>query len=214
MTVLDRSEPGPNARILVLDFDGVLHSYVSGWKGADICPDDPVPGAMEFLVHASGVFRIMIYSSRSHQAGGIEAMRQWISDHLWKYLEGDLKCGPSTGRNHDLVLGRISFPLSKPSAFVTLDDRAITFNGTWPKIADLLDFKPWNKRGDETPNGAGFFWFHHNGAPADEWTIIEVWQNTDIGPADLYGSEFGKTYAQRLDDLVELGTFGGRIRRD
>ena len=35
--------------ILCLDFDGVIHSYASGWKGADVIPDAAVPGAMEFL---------------------------------------------------------------------------------------------------------------------------------------------------------------------
>src|SRR5882672_3079773 len=42
---------GRNMRkpILCLDFDGVLHSYSSGWKGADVIPDAPTPGMAAFL---------------------------------------------------------------------------------------------------------------------------------------------------------------------
>ena len=37
------------APILCIDFDGVLHSYSSGWKGARNIPDPPVTGAIEWL---------------------------------------------------------------------------------------------------------------------------------------------------------------------
>ena len=39
--------------IICLDFDGVIHSYTSGWKGAAVIPDPPVPGALEFIVEDS-----------------------------------------------------------------------------------------------------------------------------------------------------------------
>lgn len=110
--------------ILCLDFDGVIHSYTSGWKGADVIPDDPVPGAIELIKQASIPFEVMIYSSRNHQRGGIEAMRGWFI-------------------RHGLDLPLSAFPLSKPPAFLTLDDRVITFLGEWPNIDALLKFKPW-----------------------------------------------------------------------
>ena len=40
----------------------------------------------------------------------------------------------------------IEFPLVKPPAMITLDDRAITFSGVWPDIATLKAFRPWNKK--------------------------------------------------------------------
>ena len=32
---------------VVLDFDGVIHSYSSGWRGKTCIPDPPVPGIRE-----------------------------------------------------------------------------------------------------------------------------------------------------------------------
>jgi hypothetical protein len=113
---------------LCLDFDGVLHSYTSGWLGATVIPDLPVPGAIEFLREAIKHFTVAIHSSRSHQDGGIAAMQEWLAKH------GDF----------DLVIS-IFWPDHKPSAFVTIDDRALTFDGTWPDIEVLLKFRPWNK---------------------------------------------------------------------
>lgn len=116
--------------ILCLDFDGVIHSYSSGWKGAEVIPDPPVPGAIEFLRAALDHFDVHIYSSRSGQPGGINAMQDWLLTH---------------SDDHRLV-GAIGWPDCKPAAFLSIDDRALTFDGTWPAIDKLKEFKPWNKR--------------------------------------------------------------------
>lgn len=118
--------------ILCLDFDGVCHSYVSGWKGAAIIPDAPVEDLYLFLLNALEVFDVQIFSSRSNQEGGIEAMRQWL-----------LKRCPTQWLN---IISEVKFPTEKPPAFVALDDRVITFTGTWPSIEELKNFKPWNKK--------------------------------------------------------------------
>ena len=34
---------------IVFDFDGVIHSYTSGWKGENVIPDPPVPGIKEVI---------------------------------------------------------------------------------------------------------------------------------------------------------------------
>jgi len=120
--------------ILVVDFDGVIHSYTSGWSGAAIIKDLPVPGAMDFLRDALTSFRVAIFSSRSGEPGGIEAMQDWLARYASKEH-------PYFAWVHE-----IEWPMKKPSAFVTLDDRAITFNGHFPSLTYLLTFKPWNKK--------------------------------------------------------------------
>lgn len=126
---LDKTRP-----ILCLDFDGVLHSSSSGWRGASIISDKPVPGAVEFLNEATREFDVHIFSSRSNQDGGIKAMRTWLEIVVYENLGV-----------RPYWLDLINWPTEKPPAMVTLDDRAITFTGEWPSIETLLAFKPWNK---------------------------------------------------------------------
>lgn len=115
-------------RILCLDFDGVIHSYESGWKGATEIPDAPVEGAFEFIDSALEEFRVCIYSARSGQKGGTKAMQKWFKRNKYKNLE------------------LLSFPSSKPPAFVSIDDRCILFKGKFPTVKSLSEFKPWHNK--------------------------------------------------------------------
>jgi hypothetical protein len=125
--------------ILCLDFDGVIHSYSSGWKGADVIPDPPVEGAMRFIWDATEHFRVAIFSSRSNQPHGIYAMRKWLRRYFTEFWAADrTTC--------DDKLAEIEWPTEKPAAMITIDDRALTFDGTWPSIETLKTFQPWNKR--------------------------------------------------------------------
>lgn len=130
--------------IICVDFDGVIHSYSSGWQGADVISDDPVPGAIEWLIehlpvpdalgmapHYEGPEPV-IYSARSSQRGGIAAMKAWFVKHgldEW-YLRDDI----------------LKFPETKPAAFLTIDDRAICFTGKFPTTAEMMGFQTWQKR--------------------------------------------------------------------
>lgn len=121
--------------LLCLDFDGVIHSYSSGWQGATNIPDPPVPGAIEFILKALKHFRVAVYSTRSNADGGRYAMRKYLRRH-W------LAAGHA-GEMEE----QIEWPTSKPPAFLTIDDRALTFSGDWPNPVDLLSFKPWTNIG-------------------------------------------------------------------
>lgn len=100
--------------------------------------DPPVPGALEFLDKARECFQLAIFSSRSHQPFGIVAMQTWLK------LQYTKASWPEELMTE--ILDAISWPIEKPPALVTLDDRAVTFTGIWPDVAELRAFKPWNKR--------------------------------------------------------------------
>jgi hypothetical protein len=130
--------------ILCLDFDGVLHSYESGWQGAAVISDPPVAGAIAFLYEAIQHFDVCIFSSRSHQEGGIAAMMNWLSGWELAWIAEERRKGRPQMRTSLLL--NIRWPTEKPAAFVTIDDRALTFTGEWPDMEALRHFKPWNKR--------------------------------------------------------------------
>lgn len=130
--------------IICVDFDGVIHSYVSGWKGADVIPDPPVEGAIDWLVahlpvpDALGMApeyigpEPVIYSARSGQRGGIKAMQEWLVKH-----------GLDEWYIRDKIL---KFPKEKPPAFLTLDDRCICFSGRFPTTEEMVAFTSWQKK--------------------------------------------------------------------
>ena len=117
--------------ILCLDFDGVIHSYSSGWQGPGIISDAPVPGAFEFIHQSLRHFDVQVFSARSGLPMGIETMKKWFIQNGWP------ESSPDTPE-------KIKFPTTKPPACVSLDDRAITFTGNWPELGDLRKFTPWN----------------------------------------------------------------------
>ena len=152
--------------ILSLDFDGVVHSYTSGWQGPRTIPDPAVPGAIRFIVEASEHFQVAIFSSRGQYWGGRRAMRLWLHQQAvkefsdinpqdgtayanWFWSDGHMD--PFDIHVYDkateLVEKLVSWPRHKPPALVGLDDRVLTFEGDWPDISELRAFRPWNRRG-------------------------------------------------------------------
>lgn len=131
--------------IICVDFDGVIHSYKSGWKGVAIIPDPPVPGAIEWLMRHLPVpdavcamapaYKgpiVQIYSSRSKSWRGRRAMKKYLVQY---------------GLHPAYIWERIlKFPILKPAAFLTLDDRAICFSGAFPSTEEMMSFKPWYRR--------------------------------------------------------------------
>jgi hypothetical protein len=143
------------APIVAIDFDGVIHSYASGWRGVANIPDPPVDGSIDALFRLLDAgFKVAIFSSRSSSLRGRFAMKRWmqraITEHWLK--GGSLPSGVEAECWGDVggVYRKFHWPWFKPAALMTIDDRAVTFNGDWTDRAYTPDgirgFRPWNKQ--------------------------------------------------------------------
>lgn len=108
------------------DFDGVIHSYTSGYLGDDVIPDPPVPGIKQAIDRLRDAgYEVVVLSSRSATRYGREAMQDWFD----KY-----------GITIDGIYSH------KPPARCYVDDRAVCFDGDASKLFDIIDnFEPWWK---------------------------------------------------------------------
>jgi hypothetical protein len=108
-------------RTVCLDFDGVIHSYRSGWCGSDVIPDPPIHGTREAVARLRKTYRVVIHSSRCHTPEGRDAIAHWLAKHG---IEVDDVC------EH------------KPPALMYVDDRAIPFRGDWDQaLGDIHQFR-------------------------------------------------------------------------
>lgn len=111
---------------VVFDFDGVIHSFTSGFTSVDQIPDPPVPGIKEAIaeIREAG-FSVIVVSSRCRDTAGWQAIGRWLKNE---------------GIEVDGILA------TKPPAICYIDDRAICFDGDASSLLDkILDFKPWNR---------------------------------------------------------------------
>ena len=137
-----KGEPLP---ILTIDFDGVLHSFMSSWTDMRTIPDKPVKGAFKRLYEYVEHFRVYILSYRSHEPSGILAMKQWVRAHDddYRYTLKDERL-PS----YKLLDKLIFPPYDKPPSHVSIDDRGLAFKGNWDDpmydVESIREFIPWN----------------------------------------------------------------------
>lgn len=118
---------------VVFDFDGVIHSYKSGWQGVTIIPDEPVEGIKEAIaeIRAAG-YEVVVVSTRCDLYEGQVAIQQ--------YLE-----------KHGIKVDRIC--KEKPPAIVYIDDRALCFDGNAGSLLEKIrNFQPWNKTDKKITN--------------------------------------------------------------
>lgn len=127
---------------ICVDFDGVIHSYERGWQGGAIY-GTVVPGFFEWVERVRDHVKITIYSSRSKDEAGVVAMGMWLHEQRNAWI----KAG---GERHPTEPLELEFAHEKPAAWLTIDDRAVRFDGDWtaPELQPdaMLAFKPWMNR--------------------------------------------------------------------
>lgn len=114
-------------KTVVFDFDGVIHSYTSGWQGMTIIPDPVVHGMSEVIekLRVDG-YEVVVVSTRCVNSDGMSAVK--------KYL-----------RDNNIVVDAVV--AHKPPAICYIDDRAICFDGDASRlIIKIENFTPWTSR--------------------------------------------------------------------
>lgn len=110
---------------VVFDFDGVIHSYTSEYRGATIIPDPPVEGIRDAIADIRKLYNVIVVSFRCITPVGKEAVETWLKNF---------------GIEVDAVMAE------KPPAIAYIDDRAICFDGDPSKLLNkIMNFVPWNK---------------------------------------------------------------------
>lgn len=105
----------------LVGFDGVLHSYTSGWQGIENIQDPPIEGAIEWLNQLALTFEVVICSTRASTDAGVAAIRRWLGIH--GYVEAET-----------IVITDRKLP-----AICLIDDRAFHFQGMFPESGPILD---------------------------------------------------------------------------
>lgn len=117
-------------KTVVFDFDGVIHSYTSGWHGETVIQDPPVKGIENVLKELDRKgYEIVIVSTRCASYNGTKAVSDYLKRHkLDRYIS--------------------ALSAEKPPAICYIDDRGLTFNpAELDKLVDQVEnFKPWNRQ--------------------------------------------------------------------
>ena len=63
---------------MFVGFDGPIHAFSSGWHGAGVVTDDPVPGAIPTLIELAKEYEVVIFSERFHWPHGRNTVLDWL----------------------------------------------------------------------------------------------------------------------------------------
>ena len=191
--------------ILCLDFDGVIHDYKEGWKNGEIY-GNATPGFFAWALKAVDVFQLVVYSSRSKDPDGGRQMREAIG----KWSIDAIQSGEVPGSTDwSRLFGVLQFASEKPPAFLTIDDRALTFVGSWGDFdpASLLGFKTWTEGAAETNRKSAASFPIFNGDHAEferEWADKDPKTRPDWPLPSFDAKDWAEAFC-RLNTIVIPG---------
>lgn len=117
-------------RTLALDFDAVLHAY-AGWNEGKL--SGPMPKARHACLLLEKDFKLICFSTRAANEEGKAAIERWLRQYGFPRME--------------VTAEKLPF-------FLTVDDRAICFTGTWDDklLEQIRNFVPyWQKPQEADP---------------------------------------------------------------
>lgn len=127
--------PRLRAKVVAIDFDGVIHRNIAPWTRSEEINDDPVAGAFEFIEKALKEFDVIIFSARANNRDARVEMCIWLKR---RWLE--------SGRDWTSRMARIDIVSTKPNAFIYIDDCGWHFEGVFPTMEELRAFESWTKK--------------------------------------------------------------------
>lgn len=130
-------------KTVAVDFDGVLHQYITPFSDPLTIADPPIPGALEWLDTVSKVYNVAIFSTRNVTAHGQKAIHDWLYKHMLEiFAEPDVV---------DILYNRgVYFPTHKPPALIYIDDRGFRFSGFFPSPDEIRSLTPWKYQPPES----------------------------------------------------------------
>jgi histidinol phosphatase-like enzyme len=113
-------------KTIVFDFDGVIHTYVSGWQGIDVIPDPASVEVIEAIktLRSEG-YEVIVVSTRCAEEKGLKAVKQYLA---------------ANGIEVDGVTAY------KSPALVYVDDRAVCFRPGMDLVDAIKTFRPWREK--------------------------------------------------------------------
>ena len=104
-------------KTIALDFDGVIHSYTSGWTGP-VPKDPPVEGVLSFIASLFELgYNVVIFSCRASTKSGRNGITKWLKDNSFPEIEVFYE---------------------KPQADLYVDDNGFRFDGNFAKTLNFI----------------------------------------------------------------------------